>query len=105
MQHPLTGVSVADGSSTDGVDLEMEVVVASFYAYISPTELVSQHDPVRLLRSATTLEELLAHPSYNPDELGGFWARSKVDPPQQNVQIQNERTGLSEPASVCGLEH
>jgi hypothetical protein len=79
--------------------------MADFYAFISPSELQSAHDPVRLLKSATTLQDLLADPTYDPDDGGGFWARGKIEGPGLGADVVNQRTGLSEPAVACGVDH
>jgi hypothetical protein len=79
--------------------------MADFYAFIAAGELQSADDPVRLLKSAASLEALLADPTYDPDDGGGFWARGKIDGNGQTAQVTNQKTGLSEPALACGVDN
>ncbi|HEY1929135.1 MAG TPA: hypothetical protein VGG92_16845 [Caulobacteraceae bacterium] len=77
--------------------------MADFYAFISPAELASSDDPVEILRSANTIDELLEHKSFNPDQTA-FWARAKVHASTGEDEILNEKTGKLVLAAVCGLE-
>jgi hypothetical protein len=79
--------------------------MADFYAFIAPSELQSQNDPVRLLKTAGTQADLLADATYDPDAGGGFWARSKIAAAEDTVDVVNPKTGEAEPAAVCGVEH
>lgn len=74
-----------------------------FYAFISPAELASADDPVEILRSANTIDDLLEHKSFNPDQTA-FWARAKVGPSTGEAEILNQKTGHLVPAAVCGLD-
>jgi hypothetical protein len=77
--------------------------MADFYAFISPAELASSDDPVEILRSANTIDELLEHKSFNPDQTA-FWARAKVHASTGEDEILNEKTGKLVIAAVCGLD-
>lgn len=74
-----------------------------FYAFISPVELASADDPVEILRSADTIDDLLEDKSFNPDQTA-FWARAKIHPSTGEDEILNQKTGRLVPACVCGLE-
>ncbi|HSZ50177.1 MAG TPA: hypothetical protein VK801_01280 [Caulobacteraceae bacterium] len=77
--------------------------MADFYAFISPAELASSDDPVEILRSANTIDELLEHKSFNPDQTA-FWARAKVHASTGEDEILNQKTGKLVIAAVCGLD-
>ena len=77
--------------------------MADFYAFILPAELASSDDPVEILRSANTIDDLLEHKSFNPDQTA-FWARAKVHASTGEVEILNGKTGKLVTAAVCGLE-
>jgi hypothetical protein len=74
-----------------------------FYAFVSPAELASGHDPVEILRSAKTVGALLADKSFNPDQTA-VWARAKVGPATRTEEITNQKTGDLVTAAVCGLD-
>ncbi len=77
--------------------------MADLYAFVTPSQLRSGEDPVRILVAAATLEALLALDGYDPDG-ASVWARAKVHPTGQTVQIRNAKTDLAVAATVCGLE-
>ena len=77
--------------------------MADFYDFISPDELASSDDPVEILRSADTVEKLLADKSFNPDQTA-FWARAKVGASTGEDEVLNQKTGQLIPACVCGMD-
>lgn len=77
--------------------------MSDFYAFISPAELASADDPVEILRSANTIDQLLEDKSFNPDQTA-FWARAKVGPSTGEDEILNQKTGQMVAAAVCGLD-
>ena len=78
--------------------------MTTFYGYIAPGELASQHDPVRVLRTALAKSDLVDNPSYDPNRVS-FWAKEDiVGVDQPPAQILNQQTGEREAACVCTLE-
>ncbi len=77
--------------------------MGDLYAFVTPAQLLSGDDPVEILVAAATLEDLLALAAYDPDG-ASVWARDKVHPTGQTVQIRNAKTDLAVAATVCGLD-
>ena len=78
--------------------------MATLYAFIAPAELASRHDPVRVLRTATSRADLVANANYDPDRVS-FWSLDDVvDVEQPPVSVTNLKTGGAEPACVCKME-
>lgn len=77
--------------------------MSDFFAYISPGELDSGHDPVRVLRLAATRDALLANRNYDPSHTS-LWAKADVAnvgaPP---IPITNQETGNDELVCVCEM--
>ena len=78
--------------------------MSHFYAFVAVGELNSDHDPVRILRSAHNLSDLLEHKTYDPAQTA-FWARAKVGPSTGETEIVNQKTGKPESVAVCGMSH
>lgn len=78
--------------------------MSQFYAFVSVGELNSDHDPVRVLRSAHSLDDLLEHKTYDPTQTA-FWSRGKVGPSTGETEIVNQKTGRTEAVAVCGMSH
>ncbi len=78
--------------------------MAAFYGFVAPAELSSGHDPLRVLRVALARADLVATLSYDPDSVS-FWAKSAISSSEAEVfEIENQSTGLKEPACVCALQ-
>lgn len=74
-----------------------------FYAFIASDELASADDPVEILKSADTIDALLADKSFDPDKTA-FWARGKVGASTGQEEILDQKTGQMVSAAVCGLD-
>jgi hypothetical protein len=77
--------------------------MTTFFGFIAPSELASQHDPVRVLRTALSEADLLANRNYDPDHVS-LWSKAAINKVQQTVDITNLKTGNPEPACVCQME-
>lgn len=77
--------------------------MGDLYAFVTPSQLRSGDDPVEILVAAATLKDLLGLGDYDPDG-ASVWARDKVRPTGQTVQIRNAKTNQAVAATVCGLE-
>jgi hypothetical protein len=76
--------------------------MADRYGFVTLAQLGAADDPVEVLIDADTLPALLALTSFDPDNTG-FWARAKIQPTSQTVDIRNAKTGLAAPATACAL--
>lgn len=75
-----------------------------FYGFVAPGELASQHDPIRVLRTALSEGELQTNRSYDPNRTS-LWSRADVvSVAEPAVDILNQQTGQQEPALICTLD-
>ncbi len=77
--------------------------MAHQWVFVGAVDYDGDGPSVDVLARADSLDDLLADPSYDPDNAQGL-AREALGPETQRLEITNSKTGDAEPAVACPIE-